>query len=307
MSMSVELARAARLRRHGGYFFKFIIFPVLMMLAAPAMVPSLPSPFRAWNFAFGSNMDVSTRRRRQLAPTEIRPAVAEGWELHFSLPGIPYIEPSFAALRPGSNVSTHGVCLELDRESWLRLLVSEGVLGPDEANGLKSEALQEILELAARPRDGFGYRLLPIEVGMYQSSSQQTAYAFVDAKAEAPPLLPPSQRYWRLLRNGARKHGLDRNYRDYLLSLPRYVPSLLSPAALPTLAASAISSMSTGDVGCVAQWPGLEGPAAVAKGRLEIGHHFPSAWSRFCTTPREKLLTSMRELIGKESSIVYVA
>jgi hypothetical protein len=49
---------------------------------------------------------------------------------------------------------------------------------------------------------------------------------------------------------------------------------LLSPAALPTLAASAISSMSTGDVS-VAQWPGLEGPAAVAwdaenpaKGRL---------------------------------------
>lgn len=44
----------------------------------------------------------------------------------------------------------------------------------------------------------------------------------------------------------------------------RYVPSLLSPAALPTLAASAISSMSTGDVWTVAQWPGLEGPAAVA-------------------------------------------
>ena len=98
MSISVELARAARLqRRHGGHVFKF--------------------------------MDVSTRRRRQLAPSEIRPAVAEGWELHFSLPGIPYIEPSFAALRRGSNVSTHGVCLELDRESWLRLLVSEGGFG----------------------------------------------------------------------------------------------------------------------------------------------------------------------------------
>lgn len=270
---------------------------------APAMVPS---PSRAWNFAFGSNMDVSTRRRRQLEPTELQPAVAEGWEMHFSLPGIPYIEPSFAALRP-SNVSTHGVCLELDRQSWLRLLVSEGVLRPDEANGLKSEALQEILELAARPRDGFGYRLLPIEVGMYQSSSKQTAYAFVDAKAEAPPLLPPSQRYWRLLRNGARKHGLDRSYRDYLLSLPRYVPSLFSPAALPTLAASAAVSAISDDVYRVARWPGLEGPAALAKGRLEIGHHFPSAWSRFCTTPREKLLSSMRELIGKESSIVYVA
>ena len=44
-----------------------------------------------------------------------------------------------------------------------RLEKTRGVLGPDEANRLRSEALQEILQLAARPRDGFGYRLLPIE------------------------------------------------------------------------------------------------------------------------------------------------
>lgn len=50
------------------------------------------------------------------------------------------------------------------------------------------------------------------------------AYAFVDAQLEgAPPLLPPSRRYWGLLRAGARQHGLDRSYRDYLYSLPRRV------------------------------------------------------------------------------------
>lgn len=59
------------------------------------------------------------------------------------------------------------------------------------------------------------------QVQAYGSTVTSTAYAFVDALADEPLLLPPSQRYWRLLRNGARKHGLDRSYRDYLLSLPR--------------------------------------------------------------------------------------
>eukprot|EP00438_Fugacium_kawagutii_P034160 Skav226368 [mRNA] locus=scaffold290:99093:100678:+ [translate_table: standard] len=189
---SEMVARAARRQARNGralrWSWRAVLIPVMaaaVLTASPAMVPSAA---RAWNFAFGSNMDVSTRRRRQLEVIDLQPAVAHGWELHFSLPGIPYIEPSFAALRP-SNVSTHGVCLELDRESWLRLLVSEGA------------CLQF--------------------VGMYGCSSTTMAYAFVDGSVEAPLLLPPSQRYWRLLRNGARKHGLDRSYRDYLLSLPR--------------------------------------------------------------------------------------
>lgn len=296
------VARATRVkRRNGGLCQSVVFFPLSLLLSLTiyASPSAMIAPGKAWNFAFGSNMDISTRNRRQLEVSQIQPAVADGWELHFSLPGIPYIEPGFAALRP-SNVSTHGLCLELDRESWLRLLVSEGVLRPDEANS-QSGSLEDILHLAARPRDGFGYRLLPIEVQAYGSTVTSTAYAFVDALADEPLLLPPSQRYWRLLRNGARKHGLDRSYRDYLLSLPRYVPSLLSPAALPTLAVSALGRPRS------SQWPGLTGPAVVAKGRLEIGHHFPAVWSRFCTTPREKLLSSMRELIGKESSVVYVA
>ncbi len=123
------VARATRVkRRNGGLCQSAVFFPLSLLLSLTiyASPSAMIAPGKAWNFAFGSNMDISTRNRRQLEVSQIQPAVAEGWELHFSLPGIPYIEPGFAALRP-SNVSTHGLCLELDRESWLRLLVSEGV------------------------------------------------------------------------------------------------------------------------------------------------------------------------------------
>ena len=159
----------SRAERPGQQRVRRAVFQVLV--ATFAIVYSAPLAMvqpgtRAWNFAFGSNMDVFTRRRRQLEPSRIAPGVAQGWELCFSLPGIPYIEPAFAALRPSSNVSTHGVCLELDKESWLRLLVSEGVFRPDEMERIQTNSLQEVLELAARPEATFGYRLLPLEAGM---------------------------------------------------------------------------------------------------------------------------------------------
>ena len=124
----------------------------------------------AWNFAFGSNMDKFTRMRRQQQPTQTLPAVADGWELWFSLAGVPFLEPSFATLRPSQNISTHGVCLELGRESWIRLLVSEGVLGAAEVNELRLRQvpLEEILDRAAKRGQAVrGYRLLPIEVQPY--------------------------------------------------------------------------------------------------------------------------------------------
>lgn len=59
-----------------------------------------------------------------------------------------------------------------------------------------------------------------LEVWTYGSSSPLTAYAFAGAQEDAAPLVP-SLRYWRLLRNGARRHGLERPYRDFLSSYPR--------------------------------------------------------------------------------------
>eukprot|EP00913_Durusdinium_trenchii_P004630 g4299.t1 len=154
-----------------------------------------------------------------------------------------------------------------------------------------------VLELAAKPTATFGYRLLPLQACSYGRSAAGAAspgtgpglvaYAFVDAQLEgAPPLLPPSRRYWGLLRAGARQHGLDRSYRDYLYSLPRYVPSPLSAAALPTvLSASAakgleglVEASRAGRLVDLAArdprgeaWPTLDGLAFLGTGTLVIG------------------------------------
>ncbi|CAE7244661.1 aclK [Symbiodinium sp. CCMP2456] len=268
---------------------------------------------RAWNFAFGSNMDKFTRMRRQLQPTQKLPAVADGWELWFSLAGVPFLEPSFATLRPSQNISTHGVCLELGRESWIRLLVSEGVFGAADINEfrMRQVPLEEILDRAAKRGQAVrGYRLLPIEVSMYSTSQRETAYALVDgdfeSETEMPQVRPPSLRYWRLLRNGARRHGLTRDYRDYLASLPRYVPSLLAPAALPALAGAAAARWV--DSSDQEAWPRLQGPASLALGRLEIGPDPPAdVWSKFCSVPRDELLNRVMKLVGEESTTLYLA
>ncbi|CAJ1328048.1 unnamed protein product [Effrenium voratum] len=265
----------------------------------------------AWNFAFGSNMDAGTRARRRLDVKGYAPARARGWEVCFSLQGVPYLEPAFAALRraerPG--VEAHGVCLQLGREDWLKLLASEGVrLSAD----LAEAPLEAVLKAAAaKPPGGFGYRLLPVEVEFYDSS-RGTAYALADSSDGPVPHLPPSQRYWRLLKNGARRHNLERSYRDYLSSLPRYVPSPLAPAALPTLATNAVATAASAvarmgqRIDAPEAWPALSGPAAMAQGRLEVGPVFRanSAWSRFCSTPREVVLQEMQELLGKEAVFI---
>lgn len=201
---------------------------------------------RAWNFAYGSNMEEGTRRRRGLEPLQMLPGMVKGWELTFSLPGVPYLEPAFAALRPASancTVSCHGLCLELDTASWLRLLQTEGVLSVQEVAelSLQGATLEDVITRASSG-SGRGYRLAPVRVDMYKkgdASASQLAYTLAAADDSRAPLLPPSVRYWRLLRNGARKHGLDRSYRDFLASLPRYAPSQLATAWLPRLAASA--------------------------------------------------------------------
>eukprot|EP00931_Biecheleriopsis_adriatica_P064877 TRINITY_DN39555_c0_g1_i2.p1 TRINITY_DN39555_c0_g1~~TRINITY_DN39555_c0_g1_i2.p1 ORF type:complete len:256 (+),score=43.44 TRINITY_DN39555_c0_g1_i2:242-1009(+) len=252
-------------------------------------------------------MDEGTRQRRGLQPSRLVPAVAPGWELTFSLPGIPYLEPAFAALRPAP-VCCHGVCLELDAESWLRLLQTEGVLDVMKVQELRSRkaSLEEVLDLAAQPRP-YGYRLAEMTVDMYSGSSMQslqrrTAYtlAAADDTGEAP-LLPPSVRYWRLLRNGARRHGLDRRYRDFLASLPRYSPSLLASAAIPDIMSNALLSYMEGGRAAQEAWPELTGPAGVARGYLDVGP-MPagSVWTDFCSTPRDVLLRRLRASLRED-------
>mmetsp|Transcript_122460 Transcript_122460/g.381233 ORF Transcript_122460/g.381233 Transcript_122460/m.381233 type:complete len:410 (+) Transcript_122460:68-1297(+) len=234
----------------------------LVAAGSGASATAVALPSTAWNFAYGSNLDRGTRERRGLGPRAIVPTCVKGWELAFSLAGVPYVEPAFAAVRPAParDVEVHGVCLELDREGWLRLLESEGVLGPSSSMmaRLRGDSLADILAKAQARRVGpggaAGYRLERVEVRPYpaaehpsSASVPQFAYALTDVPPLASPhdeggasgggagaevLSLPSVRYWRLLRNGARRHGLDADYRSFLWSFPRFQPSLLGPVAL---------------------------------------------------------------------------
>lgn len=286
----------------------------------------------AWNFAFGSNLDQGTRDRRGLQPIQLVPARARGWELTFSLQGAPYIEPAFAALRPAppsSGVVSHGLCLELDKEGWLRLLQTESVLDAGEASQLRLQdaTLEDVFRVAeqsSRDRKG-GYRLEALEVEPYKDGPPFTAYTLAassiedestnseDAGAAAMSLMaPPSERYWRLLRNGAARHRLAPEYRDFLAALPRYRPSPLVLAAVPAaLLAAPILAVIAGllllsrrlglSVGPArgGRWPALQGPAAALRGRLVTGvEPRPGVWDAFCSIPRQEVVRAATELVG---------
>jgi len=302
---------------------------------AAAVVP----PATAWNFAFGANMDRGTRERRGLDPAAIAPACLVGWELAFSLPGVPFAEPAFAAVRPAptGDLQVHGVCLELDREGWLRLLQSEGVLGPSAAMAmrLRGTELPDILAEAGRarrrgPGGPAGYRLERVEVQPYHdsgnslgSSSPRRAYVLTDVDvsvagdavtasgtsgyAAVDGRSLPSVRYWRLLRSGARRHGLRGDYRSFLWSYPRFLPSLAGPVALlagvPALLA-ARRRQQRGEEAAKGgetpqRWPEPLGVLAGACGSVLLGSDVaPPDWNRFSSMPRPLLLDRLRQQLG---------
>lgn len=291
-------------------------------------------PATAWNFAFGSNMDAGTRARRGLQPEAIVPAYVAGWELTFSLAGAPFLEPAFASVRPAptEDIQVHGVCLQLDREGWLRLLLSEGVFTVPTTLKLRSSgaALPEILaeaEAARRPEPGgagaAGYRLQRVEVQPYTAAGQPNgsplpdcAYVLTDVDGEGAhsnatagmgESLLPSERYWRLLRNGSRRHALHRDYRSFLWSLPRFAPSPLGAAALlpALLAAAAARRLRSRRSTAAPSWPRLEGPLAAARGRVLLGPDVPAfTWSVFCSEPRQALLDRLRQQLGPDLEFV---
>lgn len=285
------------------------------------------------------------------------PAYVPGWELTFSLAGVPFLEPAFAAVRPalpGSGASVHGVCLQLDRKGWLRLLQTEGVLDGAAAVRLQSQqaCLQDILAeaQARRPSKGRGYRLQEVHVEPYTAvaggNSPSRAYVLTDidgisngsgsdptvkkeqdlgpaTEASLPAQFNrggfvPSERYWRLLRNGARRHGLGVDYRSFLWSLPRFSPSPLGVAALvaaaPALLTAATKSASSRMAGNLRgssdgqanqKWPSVPSPFSAVQGQVKLGPPISdTVWARFSSTPRTQLLEQVREHVGAGLQIV---
>lgn len=260
------------------------------------------------------------------------PARVAGWELRFSLPGLPYVEPAFAALEPAPcGVCAHGVCLELDLNGWYTLLVSEGVLSPTDVAELrgKGATLPEVLRRAEHCQTR-GYKLARVAVEPY-AGGPVPSFAYALALSHGPGVAdrvagtfagtadaalwqPPSTRYWRLIRNGAKRHGLVREYRDFIASLPRFAPSPFVIGVLPALAAAGLLAAARRQLDFSKEampsseqsgWPQLPGPVHVGRGQIIVGPDpVPGVWDSFSSTPRWEVLQGLRDLAAKTGTAV---
>ena len=138
-----------------------------------------------WYFAYGSNMhDSAFRERRRMRPLEWRVGRLAGYRLRFNLEGTPRgrTAPANICADPGAEV--WGVLYRITRKEMLRLDLSEGVPG----------GMYRPIWLSVE--DGDGRRI--------DAMAYTAAGKLVDGR--------PSLRYIRLLRDGARAHGLPASW-----------------------------------------------------------------------------------------------
>jgi hypothetical protein len=163
-------------------------------------------PSYVYNFAYGSNMcsDVLTGRRK-IKPVESIPGVLEGWQLTFDLRGVPGVEPAFGNIKPNPTAEIHGLLHKMTGEEFKYLLTTEGGGGERDT--------------------GYIPTLLPVLA--YDGRVIQ-AYALV-VRQNSPAIHQqhhlPSNRYLNLLVRGAKHHGVEESYIEYLESLPFHTKS----------------------------------------------------------------------------------
>ena len=150
-----------------------------------------------WYFAYGANMSADVMvRRRGLRPVSSEPARLGGYELVFTLRGIPFIEPAFASICARDDATVHGVLHHVSRADFRTLTNDEST----------------------------DYEQIDIEVvGVVSGRVTAVAYRAAD------PIdgLVPSRRYMQLLVTGAREAGLPNDYLAALQAHPStHIPGL---------------------------------------------------------------------------------
>jgi hypothetical protein len=136
------------------------------------------------------------RRKKNLRPARHFTGRIRGWRLAFDLPGLPFLEPAFACVRPGADDEVHGLAFEIPS---------------DEAEGLD--------------RQEGGYDVVPVPFEAYDGTVIDAIGLYVPKAGRGRPgaALRPSLRYLRLLRRGAREAALDREYLRRLDAIEPYV------------------------------------------------------------------------------------
>lgn len=162
-----------------------------------------------YNFAYGSNLHPKrVLGRADVEPARCEPAVLRDHRLAFNLAtGLTWVEPAMANVVEAPGESVHGVALGMTEEELASLVGSEG-------------------------GDMF-YRSVEVEVETYRGERIR-ALMFIAREEMLRNEVPPSARYIRLLREGARHHGLDEAYCRFLENHPCEPPSALSRSVMRT-------------------------------------------------------------------------
>ena len=149
-------------------------------------------PDLVWYFAYGSNMhDSAFRERRRMRPLEWRVGRLAGYRLRFNLDGTPKGRSAPANICADAGGEVWGVLYRITRKQMVRLNLSEGVPG----------GMYRPTGVSAEDVDGNA-----VDAMAYIASG-----CAVDGR--------PSHRYIRLLREGARAHGLPAPWLELLDSV----------------------------------------------------------------------------------------
>eukprot|EP00732_Lithocolla_globosa_P006629 Lithocolla_globosa_v1_NODE_7812_length_898_cov_6.421115.p1 type:complete len:226 gc:universal NODE_7812_length_898_cov_6.421115:787-110(-) len=133
--------------------------------------------------------------RRGIFPSESCPAFVKNWALVFNYPGIPFAEPSFGNVEKVEGCQVHGVLHKITEEEMNRLRISEGGRG-------------------ITP----GYQ--PVKCVSETYEGKKIECIILSSNDDVMEGLFPSQRYMKLLTEGAEKHQVEESYIDYLKTLP---------------------------------------------------------------------------------------
>lgn len=183
-----------------------------------------------WYFAYGSNMNRSVfEERRKIKPLESGPAILNNYSLAWEIPGLPWQEPAFASVQPVPSIDqqplnnqfcdhVHGVAHLITQDQWQRVLETEG--GAEHTEQDNKQQKQD---------KSTGYAVATVHLHLYDGRQLTTAKTLV-AKAKTAALFKgkaalPSQRYLKLLQEGAQQHGISPEYVDFLHSLEPYSSS----------------------------------------------------------------------------------
>ena len=155
----------------------------------------MPVPPSVWYFAYGSNMQSATfRGRRGHTWTRALAARVDGWRLALDKPSLVSSSESVATLVADPSAHTFGVLYEISEEELAQLDLTEGVL----------IGHYRRIEVTAEP---VGERHEAVRAVTLVSDTQRSD-------------LRPSERYVRLLVEGAEEHGLPAEWIAYLRSVP---------------------------------------------------------------------------------------